>query len=144
MTIEYTHRTADGRKARIVCDNRISDGFPIIALIYNEEMAEESLMVLGANLSLAGSSVGSEYQNPFLYEKSIWDDVTVDTPVWVRVWIGETSYEYRTYHFAKYSNRRIKVWNDGCTSHTIFSNGIERSTCEWPAEDVFLEKPSDA
>lgn len=144
MTIEYTHRTAEGRKARIICDNRASAEFPVVALIYNEEMQEESLMVLGANLSIAGSSASSAKETPFLIERSIWDDVAVDTPVWVRRQVGER-YEYVPYHFAGYCKEYVNVWRDGCTSHTVtFKHNKSLSTHRLLCSDVFLEAPSDA
>lgn len=119
MTIEYTHRTAEGRKARIVCDNRASAEFPVVALIYNEEMQEESLIVLGANLSIAGSSASSAKETPFLIERSIWDEVPKDAPVWVT---GRFSGKVVPRHFAEYNNGTVYVYPDGLTSHSAVAS----------------------
>ena len=105
----YTHRTRDGRLARIICTDFKNDKYPVLALIDcdGEEDIErytESLRYYNADSESADD----------LFEISPWDEVKVDTPVWTY----NACKEWAPYHFAKYENNTVYLWCLGATSHS--------------------------
>jgi hypothetical protein len=48
-------------------------------------------------------------------EHSVWNDVKVDTPIWVR---DDDRDDWRLEHFAMYFNGDIYSWANGTTSHS--------------------------
>jgi hypothetical protein len=112
--IFYTHRTRDGLKARIICNDRIGNGgnTSVVALVLSEIYNKESVYSYDASLSYYGGLRESPLD---LFEYSFWQDVLVDTPILVK------SYEQDAWlprHFAKYEDNVVHFWLDGRTSHT--------------------------
>lgn len=143
MSQKYTHRTTDGRLARILCTDRGHPTHPVVALAAFPGDGSESTIYLTNDLCKTVSDAGY-WPTPFLNEISVWDDVAVDTPVWVIREVG-TGIEYVPYHFAGYIKGCVKVWRDGCTSHTVsFKDDEALSTYRLLCSQVFLERPSDA
>ena len=135
MAIQYTHKTREGRPARIVCTDMQSSKTPVIALIKRGDGKEDPILL---SSELQASGTGKE---PFLIEKSIWEDVAVDTPVWVRHAYSRSFFQA---HFAKYENGCVYIWDSGRTSHTTAawaSNSEAALTTHYHPSRVFLEKP---
>lgn len=53
--------------------------------------------------------------NRLVSEHSVWNDVKVDTPIWVR---DNNDDEWRPRHFAKYEDGKIYTWANSTTSHS--------------------------
>lgn len=134
MTIQYTHKTADGRLARIVCTDRKSSTHPVVAMELSSDHQQESVVYLTEGLCRTVSDDG-HWPNPYLIERSVWEDVKVDQPVYVNAWGGVIPR-----HFFKYDGKHVWVFSDGRTSHT------SHTTDAHPYEPsiVSLEKPADA
>ena len=126
----YTHRTRDGRLARIICTDLKNDKYPVLALIdcNGEEEVErytESLRYYSADLESADD----------LFEISPWDEVKVDTPVWIR----NACNELEPYHFAKFENGTVYLWWAGTTSHSC-KGSLVRTIGRQPHE-VHITRP---
>ena len=138
MSIQYTHKTRDGRPARIICTDKQSSKTPVVALIKRGDGGEDPIFL---SSDLQASGAGKE---PFLTEKSIWEDVAVDMPVWVSHTYSPSYFEA---HFAKYQDGYVHIWVSGRTSHTTGvwadDKGVNLTTAYHPSR-VLLEKPSDA
>ena len=106
--IIYTHRTRDGRKARIVA--RINHPvYPVLVAIQNSEFGHENTKSYTDNLTEFAHD-SSTYD---LTEYNTWQDVKVDTPILVSFDEG-ASFVKR--HFAKYEDGKVYAWVDGKTS----------------------------
>lgn len=136
MAIEYTHRTAEGRKARILCTDALDPARPVVALICNKAGRSEELVRLTSDFKL--HPWREEWH---LRESSVWEDVAVDTPVWV---VGKDDGRYKRRHFAQYRGGEVWVWTSGLTSHSGEGLMGPYATTGYPASSVFLEKPADA
>ena len=148
MTIEYTHRTPDGCKARIICTNRVSETYPVVALVASPLEGYggvENIVYLTHDLCTTVTESGSSGKS-YLKKYSPWDDVEVDAPVWVKQRAAGQSYVYIPRHFARYEDGVVMVWMNGLTSHSVPKGGSERDSCVVPyfEDQVFLEKPKDA
>ncbi len=123
--IQYTHRTPQGQKARILCTDYVHTSSKIdapfcvvVAILDYEAPGDESIAMLTADLKL---HVGSKA--PYLTEYSPWNDVAIDTPVWCRDLRDDPHWEKR--HFAGFHHDgRPLVWNDGKTSHTAIGRAF--------------------
>jgi len=118
MTINYTHRTPQGHKARILCTDYVHTSTKIdapfcvvVAILDYEAPGDESILMLTADLKL---HIGSG--SPYLTEYNPWQDVAIDTPVWVR----DADYqEWMPAHFAGIQREgELCAWVGGRTSHT--------------------------
>lgn len=110
MTVKYTHKTKSGRKARLIYINAVGD-LPLVFLVLQKDNQE------GAH----------RYTNNFMYfhdgpsspmdliELSIWDDVEVDTPIWV---YNDRLDMWSPVHFAKYTGGSVFAFRNGKTSHS--------------------------
>ena len=107
IEIGKTYLTRDGDKVRIVYTDG-EDERPIIGLINNTFFIE---------LTKSGRHYndGSESGLDLIKEHSFWEDVEVDTPIYVR---NSDNDDWLHRHFAKYENDRIFTWDDGRTSFT--------------------------
>lgn len=118
MTINYTHRTWAGFKARIICTDFQHSSHPnrknlctIAAVLDLDITGAESLVFLMQDLRKTATS-----PEPCLTEYNPWQDVAIDTPVWVRdaddqVWLAA--------HFAGvHHGGELFSWLGGRTSHT--------------------------
>lgn len=139
MTIKYTHCTNDGRLARILCTDRANPTHPVVALVASTVDGSESFVYLTKDLH------SSSYKGaPFLREYNPWEDVPVDTPVWVRYDALDGSYSPR--HFAGYKDGLVQVWMDGLTSHSSAMRervGFNVKVSYAP-DKVLLENPNHA
>lgn len=108
--IVYTHRTRSGLKARIVCDNAKKE-CPIVALVLVDDF--EFIVKLYSDLREYNDTTESCYD---LFEYNPWQDVAVDTPIYVSCSPGLDDWHRR--HFAKINNGVFYVWEDGRTSWT--------------------------
>ncbi len=102
-----TYITRNGQKVRIVCTN-IKSLRPIMGVINNEEIVE---------FTKKGRYYSDDKKSELdlIREYSFWNDIEVDTPIYVRnsdngIWLHR--------HFAKYENGRISAWTYGRTSFT--------------------------
>lgn len=128
---KYTHRTRSGHPARILCTDFACPERPVVAAV-RSIYASESLVLLRANLK-EKDDTNSERD---LFERSPWDDVAVDTPIWVCNHKGRPS-QWAPRHFAKYENGMVFAWMHGTTSHT----GDDKHLIEW--EHATLENPNE-
>ena len=110
--ITYTHRTRDGQPARIICTDKVSKNYPVVALVLG---TTEVVSSLTKNLCYFTDGAESCYDLFKGVEPEInWSEVKIDTPVWVRL----TGRWYKR-HFAGLDKYGIPTaWMDGCTSHT--------------------------
>lgn len=134
MTIKYTHRTAAGELARIICRDRQDDRYPVIALVRSDGLQQEMCYYLTEDLGRT-DRVGKD-TTPWLTERSPWEDVAVDTPVWVL----QKNREPVPRHFHKYDGKYIWLFTGGLTSHT----GSDSYNLQYSPDEVVLEKPTDA
>lgn len=128
MTIEYTHKTQYGHKARILCDNLQSENNYVVAITSNAGDSESIyLFKKDAHGNISNGAL-------ILTEASAWDDVPVDTPIWVR---NTEAHSWARRHFFKYRFGKVFAWDDGKTSHTVSSSSTEYSSWNYAT----LEKP---
>lgn len=122
MTINYTHRTWAGLKARIICADfqHCANGHQprenlctIAAVLDLDITGAESLVFLTQDLRRTATSSA-----PWLTEYNPWEDVAIDTPVWCRM--KDSRWNER--HFAGLQNKGPVAWIDGKTSHTCSSD----------------------
>lgn len=126
--MNYTHKTSDGSLARVICDDLVGTCNCVVAIL-----------VGGFEIvrTFHKDSEGSIRNNEeTLREINPWDDVPVDTPVWVR---DSTSTGWFARHFAKYENGVVFCWRDGLTSHST-KNIRALKTRSW--EHATLENPN--
>lgn len=129
MTIQYTHKTQYGNKARILCDNLQSEHNYVVAIKQN---ANESESVYFFQKDAYGNLTTGALT---LTEASPWDDVPVDTPIWVRRIPGSP---WVKRHLCMYKDGCVFAWDDGKTSHTV--DVKELQYCRW--EYATLENPN--
>lgn len=120
MTINYTHRTPQGHKARIICTdfqliaaNSTFGPQPctIAAVLDLDITGSESLVFLAQDLRKTATSL-----SPYLGEYNPWQDVEIDTPVWVR---DDEDEDWLAAHFAGVGkNGNPCAWFNARTSHT--------------------------
>lgn len=132
--IEYTHRTTEGLRARITCRNRKNSTHPVMALIESSDGQSESYICLTSSLHRWPRDWGDS-QEPYLREVSPWEDVPVDTLVWVYDSWGKLLPAY----FAGYTQGHVHVWSGGRTSITSVLDG--GGAIVYKQDAVFLQKP---
>jgi hypothetical protein len=110
--ITYTHRTRDGQPARIICTDKASKDYPVVALVLG---TTEVVSSLTKNLRYFTDGAESCYDLFEGVEPEIdWSEVKIDTPVWCQFY-GDW---YRR-HFAGLDKfGQPEAWVDGYTSHT--------------------------
>lgn len=134
MSIEYTHRTITGLRARILCRNRKSRTHPVAALVESANGQEETLLSLTESLHRS-NPVPGDLSEPYLQEVSEWEDVPIDTLIWAYDSWGKCNPAY----FAGYKNGFVYVWSGGRTSITALRGDGGMLGCR--PEHVFLQKP---
>lgn len=120
MTINYTHRTPQGHKARIICADfqhctnsyqPLENLCAIAAVLDLDITGAESLVFLTQDLRKTSTS-----PEPWLTEYNHWQDVAIDTPVWCR---DDDDGEWFARHFSGINqDGEITAWGNGRTSHT--------------------------
>lgn len=126
--MKYTHKTSDGSLARVLCDD-----------IVGVRNCAVAILVGGAEIvrTFHKDSEGSiRNHEETLWEISPWDDVPVDTPVWVR---DSAAQGWFARHFAKYENGVVVCWRNGLTSHST-GKGARLKFRSW--EHATLENPN--
>ena len=119
--ITYTHRTRDGRLARIICTDKVSEKYPVVALILG---IAEILNSYTRNLRYFADGAESDRDLFEGVEPEIdWSKVKIDTPVWCRFSAG-----WFRRHFAGLDEfGQPEAWAHGCTSHTV---GVKDTSIE--------------
>lgn len=131
---EYTHRTKDGRPARILCRDFKNLSYPVLVAVLNSEGLECVSLYTSDLKAMRG-----RFHQHDLEEYSPWADVAVDTPIWVRDYPEQ---KWIPRHFSNFSGGKVSTWGDGYTSHT--ARGVGRHTDltkEW--EYATLDKAND-
>lgn len=125
--MKYTHKTSDGSLARVICDDIVGGRNCAVAIL-----------VGGAEIvrTFHKDSYGSiRNTDETLKEISPWDDVAVDTPIWVK---HRADWPWHKMHFAEYKCGEVRAWSDGKTSHTI--DDVTMDYDEWSF--ATLENPN--
>ena len=100
--------TREGKPARIICVDRMSKDYPVVALIMDG--GGEGLTAHSADgLYLGG--VGGSARDLILPKRL--EDLAVDTPILVR---DREDEKWEKRHFAKAVAGRATCWNNGATS----------------------------
>jgi hypothetical protein len=134
--ITYTHRTRDGKPARIVCVDRIIEGFDaVIALVLVKHNCEATIYL---KKNLRCNADDEDHDNDLFegVEPEIdWSKVPIDTPIWC----GDDGSVLRERHFAGLNAKGLPTaWLDGLTSHSTC--GDKCRTTEW--SQMYLENPN--
>jgi hypothetical protein len=110
--ITYTHRTRDGKPARILCTDKVSKEYTVVALVLG---TTEIINSYTRNLRYFADGPESDHDLFEGVEPEIdWSEVKIDTPVWCRFYEG-----WHKRHFAGLDKHGIPTaWVDGYTSHT--------------------------
>lgn len=132
MTINFKvgshYVTRGGEKVRCIANDRAYPKYPIVCM--NE--CDGGLLVH----TKRGECTTGRLRD-IVREAHPFDDVAVDTPIWVR---DRTEDAWIARHFAKVENGQVRAWVDGCTSHTIYNNATPTTT--W--QQVSLTNPNTA
>ena len=108
LEVGKTYLTRSGRKARIICNDLQKFMYKVVAAISDD--CDEFIQLLTEE----GRCVsGKERDNDIVEEYSFWNDVEVDTPIFVSH-VNELSILKR--HFAKYENGNVFFFEGGNTS----------------------------
>ena len=107
---KYTHKTRDGRLARIVSTDTVGN-YPIVALVFDQNNNSEFAISLTKNLKEFIYATSNLDLVPY----SVWEDVPVDTKVFVKnfednKWIPR--------HFSHFENDYVFTFVNGATSFT--------------------------
>lgn len=103
--------TQNGKKVRVLCVDRDCSKYPVVALIDNTQV--------GYFTSHGRYYYDSRNDNDCLKEYNPWQDVAVDTKVYVK-W-GQGASEFAR-HFSHVSNGTVFVFPEGRTSFTSSSS----------------------
>ncbi len=110
--IQYTHRTRDGKKARIICENFMGvNNKTVVAAIKSPEL-ENSEYVVCYRKDLTVHDFNADDD---LVEYSFWNDVKIDTPILVR---NNVSGDWERRHFKGYFGGKVYAFDAGTTSWT--------------------------
>ena len=115
--------TRDGRPARIICVDRISKDYPVIALI--RDGGGEGLTVHTAEGLYLGGVGGSARD---LMPVPRLEDLAVDTPLLVR---DDEDAEWTKRHFAEVIDGKLLCWADGGTSWTAADSSDTTTWLLW-------------
>lgn len=117
MKHTYTHKTRNGRKARILATDLLGDTPVVVALL--DEDHTECVVLYNTDLTCCGYTSALD-----LVEYSPWKDVAVDTKVFVKDFENE---EWTPRHFSHFEQDAVFVFTDGATSFT----GSSEETVSW-------------
>lgn len=107
---KYTHKTRDGRLARIVSTDAVGN-YPLVALILDQNSNSEFAISLTKNLTEFTYAASNRDLIPY----SCWDDVAVDTKIFVK----DLEYdEWIPRHFSHFENGYVMAFANGGTSFT--------------------------
>jgi hypothetical protein len=114
-----TYKTRNGAAVRVLCVNIKSDNYPVVAAVLGKDGFEVIKGFTSDGLHYRGDS--DSFHN--LVEHNPWNDVAVDTKIFVRMKEHE---QWVPRYFASYTEPHIIAWDDGKTSFT--ANGLK---CHW-------------
>ena len=117
MKHTYTHKTRNGRKARILATDLLGDTPVVVALL--DEDHTECVVLYNTDLTCCGYTSALD-----LVEYSHWEDVAVDTKILVRDWDGQNWYHR---YFSHYYNGQVYAFDSGATSWS----SSKTPTVEW-------------
>ena len=120
---EKQYLTRDGHKVSIVCTDRHDETHPIIGFVTYSGESEVSRIYFTADGKYYFG--GRESCLDLVAECSKWDNVAVDTPIYVSD-VKEGG-EWIKRHFAKYEDGRVFTFSGGKTSFTSTENTLSVS-----------------
>ncbi len=82
--ITYTHRTRDGKPARIVCDNVAGTQYPVIVLYLSNGKEVQGRYTKRLTYTVCENTHGLDLLEG-VEEEINWVEVPIDTPVWCRM-----------------------------------------------------------
>lgn len=142
MLFKYTHKTREGSRARIICED-YKGVYPVVAAIETQDTPPKEFIRTFEAATALGVYV-SPSSGCILERFDPWDDVSIDTPVWVRHSSGEP---WRTRHYAgKLEDGRIATFSEGRTSHTAkhrYSNSASKGLSYWSEATTTLPDDFD-
>ena len=112
-----TYLTRDGRKVRILCTDVVNDYSVVGAIIVNKKKEEKVIRYTKCGNRHKDTTSKSD----LVSEYSIWDNVEVDTPIFVKK-IQDKNWKPR--YFAKHEDGKVFAWAFGKTSFTTDSSPI--------------------
>lgn len=121
-----TYKSRDGRAVRVLCVDRKAirvGGESVVALVSNEDGYEDSV-ILHSDGRYWGTLGDSEYD---IFEHSPWEDVKVDTKIYVR---DEATDEWVPRHFAFYDKTECRV-NAFCHGESSFTSSGAGEHVSW-------------
>lgn len=107
---KYTHKTRDGRLARIVSTDVVGN-YPIVALVFDQNNNREFAISLTKNLKEFIYATSNWDLIPY----SPWEDVPVDAKVFVKDFEDN---EWIPRHFSHFENGDVFTFANGATSFT--------------------------
>ena len=115
MKHTYTHKTRNGRhKARILATDLLGDTPVVVALL--DEDHTECVVPYNADLTCCGYTSALD-----LVERNSWEDVAVDTKVFVRV---SENTDWVPRYFSHLKDGRVYTFSGGATSWTNKGNTV--------------------
>lgn len=105
---KYTHKTRDGRLARIIASDIKHEKFPVMALVLTDDNSE---LAVSYKIDLTCPGI----HNLDLFERNVWDDVPVDTKIFVKDFEDN---EWIPRHFSHFENGYVMTFVNGGTSFT--------------------------
>lgn len=107
---KYTHKTRDGRLARIVSTDAVGN-YPIVALVFDQNNNSEFAVSLTENLTESKHATSNRDLIPY----SPWEDVPIDAKVFVKDFEDN---EWIPRHFSHFENDYVFTFVNGATSFT--------------------------
>lgn len=118
--MKYTHKTRDGKLARILATDMISL-YPVVVAIRQPD-GKETLERYASTLKFCYDGA---YSDMDLVEYNPWDDVAVDTKIQVRDCDSE---HWNNRYFSHYADGMVHAFNSGATSWSCVD---VRDTVSW-------------
>ena len=109
-----TYLTREGNKVRIVCDDR-KGTHSVIGLMRKSSNGNDGVVSFTATGRYHSNNEESKLD--LVEEYSFWNNVEVDTPIYVR---NSDNNDWLPRYFAKYEDGMVHVWAYGAT---LFSAG---------------------
>lgn len=107
--MKYTHKAKGGHLARLICDDALHSGVKKSVFLVKAVDSENEYLDY---TDMKGNSLTFNRQ---YVERSQWDDVAVDTPIWVY----RCGWKVQRRHFAGVSSSGVvQYFASGTTSHT--------------------------
>lgn len=111
MAKQYTHKTGDGRLVRILATD-IDGEYPVAVAIQDPYNTQQEYIAMYRS-NLKAMSVDSPTLD--LVERNSWEDVAVDTKVFVRV---SENTDWVPRYFSHFKDGRVYTFSNGATSWT--------------------------